>query len=288
MGGWPTAVSRAGQLLDDWRARHPRDPLALWLLADYHLVRNEFESAADAAREGQRLAPDNPELALRLGRALDGLGRHEEALRAFDRSLELRPALPAHSMRARCLGLHLGQRERGLRELAEADRQVPLNSRRSEDWWEFAIAYGELGAPVKYTIRINDAWVREMPGSSFAYFSRGMCRLWEARDYRGAVDDCTRALELGSIFPPLYSTRAEAHVRLEHFDEALADMESLIHGPLLPADRRGPDPGTGDVAGLRTPAEGPAPGAARPAPTRRTGPSTRRGPRPCGPWPTAR
>ncbi len=70
IGDWPAVMARGKHLLDEWHERHPRDPLALLLLADYHLWRNEFGPAVEAARAGQRLAPDNHELVLRLARCL--------------------------------------------------------------------------------------------------------------------------------------------------------------------------------------------------------------------------
>jgi tetratricopeptide (TPR) repeat protein len=230
LGGWPAVLARAKQHLDEWRARHPRDPLALWLLADYHLLLSEFGAAADAAQEGQRLAPDNPEIALRLGRALDGLGRHEEALRAFDRSLELKPTLWAHAARADCLGLHLGQKDRALRDLREAESQVPVGARRNEDWKVSLRTYRDLGA-TDDVMRVSDAWVAASPRSAYAYHSRGSMRTW-VRLHPGAVDDFTRALELGNPGQPLiYFTRARAHFRLGHVDEALADIDRQIQGP---------------------------------------------------------
>jgi serine/threonine protein kinase/Flp pilus assembly protein TadD len=230
LGGWPSALARAKGHLDDWRRRNPRDPLALWLLADYHLLRGEFESAAEAAREGQRLAPDNPEIALRLGQALDGVGRHEEALRAFDRSLELRPTLRAHAARAKCLALHLGQKERALLDLAEADRQVPVSARRTEDWTAYLGAYGELWQNHDVS-RVCAAWVAASPRSSYAYYARGEQRLFTLGDSPGAVEDFSRALELGNPGSLIYWERAIAHDVLGHFDEALADIDRHIQSP---------------------------------------------------------
>jgi serine/threonine protein kinase/Flp pilus assembly protein TadD len=231
LGGWQKVLPRAKQHLNAWLARHPRDPLALWLLAEYHLRQNDIGAAVDAAREGQRLAPDNPEIALLLGRALDGLGRHEEALRAFDRSLELKPTLRAHAARANCLGRHLGQKDRALRDLREADSQTPVGARRNEDWLESIRTYRELGA--SDAVRVCDAWIAASPRSVYAYYARGNHRTW-GRTHPGAVDDLTKVLELGnSELAGIYWGRAVAHFRLGHFDEALADIDRHLQAPAL-------------------------------------------------------
>jgi tetratricopeptide (TPR) repeat protein len=229
VSGGPAILARAKGHLDEWRARHPSDPLVLWLLAEYHLGRGEFGAAVDAAREGQRLAPDNAEIRLRLGRALDGLGRHEEALRAFERSLELKPTLLAHADRARCLGVHFGHKDQAIRALVEAERQMPAGARRSEDWGECAGVYKELGATGEQS-RVYDAWVAALPKSTIPYARRAQERLYSYGNPQGAVDDLTRAMKLGSRDMLLYQMRSRAHTRMGHFDEALADIDREIQG----------------------------------------------------------
>jgi serine/threonine protein kinase/Flp pilus assembly protein TadD len=232
-GSWPAVSAQAKRHLDEWRAGNPLDPLALWLLADYHIWRSEFGAAVDAAREGQRLAPDNPEISFRLALSLDGLGRHEEAIQAYDRSLELRPTLRTHAWRAMCLGLHLGQMEQARREFSQADRTIPPDTRRVEDWRGYMHARGTLGIVEPAGRNVAEELVRAAPRDPASYWWRAGGQVWSGRDYRGAVDDYTRALELGSLDGTVYMWRARAWAALEQFDKALADLDTVIRGPAL-------------------------------------------------------
>ncbi|MBQ9479346.1 MAG: tetratricopeptide repeat protein, partial [Selenomonadaceae bacterium] len=60
-----------------------------------------------------------------------------------------------------------------------------------------------------------------------AYYWRGLSRL-DAKDYRGAVVDFTRLLELDKDDEEIYFYRGLAHYNLKHHREALADFDACI------------------------------------------------------------
>jgi tetratricopeptide (TPR) repeat protein len=75
----------------------PRDPVATSGLASLALARHEFRKALVLSRRARALAPGIVLNYGLVGDALVELGRYDEAFRAFDRMVSLKPNLPSYS-----------------------------------------------------------------------------------------------------------------------------------------------------------------------------------------------
>lgn len=62
---------------------------------------------------------------------------------------------------------------------------------------------------------------------STCYANRGICFLKQGK-YADTIKECTKALELNPEYLKAVIRRGEAHEKLEHFDEAIADMEIIL------------------------------------------------------------
>jgi len=78
------------------RAR-PDDPNALLGLGSLALIRHEFRSAFDYGQEAMRRLPGSARPYGVIGDALVELGRYDEAFRAFDQMISLRPSLASYA-----------------------------------------------------------------------------------------------------------------------------------------------------------------------------------------------
>ncbi|KAI4354433.1 hypothetical protein L6164_003294 [Bauhinia variegata] len=73
--------------------------------------------------------------------------------------------------------------------------------------------------------------VPEVPSSveirSICHSNRGVCFLKMGK-YDNTVKECTKALELNPGYVKALVKRGEAHEKLEHFEEAIADMKKIL------------------------------------------------------------
>jgi tetratricopeptide (TPR) repeat protein len=76
--------------------RSPDDPFARYSLAMGHRSAGQGEEAVRQFEELARRKPDYVATYLMWGQTLEGLGRHEEAARAYDRGVEVARAAGNH------------------------------------------------------------------------------------------------------------------------------------------------------------------------------------------------
>ncbi|KAL2336694.1 hypothetical protein Fmac_011140 [Flemingia macrophylla] len=71
----------------------------------------------------------------------------------------------------------------------------------------------------------------DMPSSgeirSICHSNRGVCFL-KLGKYENTIKECTKALELNPVYVKALVRRGEAHEKLEHFEEAIADMKKIL------------------------------------------------------------
>ncbi|TKY71559.1 Tetratricopeptide repeat protein 1 [Spatholobus suberectus] len=71
----------------------------------------------------------------------------------------------------------------------------------------------------------------DMPSSveirSICHSNRGVCFL-KLGKYDSTIKECTKALELNPVYVKALVRRGEAHEKLEHFEEAIADMKKIL------------------------------------------------------------
>ena len=75
----------------------PTDPLAVTGLGSLALIRHDFRAALAIGRRAQRLAPSSARTHGVVGDALLELGRYEEAFRAFERMVALKPSIASYA-----------------------------------------------------------------------------------------------------------------------------------------------------------------------------------------------
>ncbi|XP_014498274.1 tetratricopeptide repeat protein 1 isoform X1 [Vigna radiata var. radiata] len=62
---------------------------------------------------------------------------------------------------------------------------------------------------------------------SICHSNRGVCFL-KLGKYDNTIKECTKALELNPVYVKAFVRRGEAHEKLEHFEEAIADMKKIL------------------------------------------------------------
>ncbi|XP_050212956.1 uncharacterized protein LOC126664554 isoform X2 [Mercurialis annua] len=82
-----------------------------------------------------------------------------------------------------------------------------------------------------YELALEVAPENEIPSSaelrSNCHLNRGVC-FFKLGKYEDTIKECTKALELNSSYIKALVRRADAHEKLEHFEEAIADMKKIL------------------------------------------------------------
>lgn len=151
-----------------------------------YLLAHRFDRAEPDFREAVRLAPEDPENQAGYGQALSGLGRYGESIVSFDRALALAPD-DVRFLAARCWA-RAGEGHDLAGALTDCNRAVDL-------------------APTLAGPRAN----------------RGLVRL-KQQNWRAAIQDYTRALDLDALMPSALFGRGYAYARLADMDQARADI----------------------------------------------------------------
>ena len=186
------------------------------------------------------------------------LGRHEEALADYDRSIELDPT-KCHVYKQRGASYrNLGRYEEAL---ADYDRSIELDPTQSSTYHHRAFAHSGLGhhnealADFDETIRLApepSPDMYECRGDSYATLGRHEEALadydrsieldpthWHVYKQRGAsyttlgrheeaLADYDRSIELDPTQWYVYKRRGSAHFELGYYDEALADISKAV------------------------------------------------------------
>ena len=122
----------------------PRDALAVTGLGSLALIRHDFRAALALGRKAQRLAPSSARGYGVVGDALLELGRYEQAFRAFERMVALRPSIASYARIAYAREL-LGDL-RGARAAMQLAADAAFGQREPAAWANVELAKLELRA----------------------------------------------------------------------------------------------------------------------------------------------
>lgn len=193
-------------------------------------------------------------------RAMEKLGRRSRFARAlsdFDEAAELCPhSDDVHSARAYALQNFPGQERRALESFTQAVKLNPRNANALIERAEYLITNPhlmvdpkELDGKGRGKRKIDAAELGEMIANRFpaaskelegdlskaleirknalAFFLRGSLRGSALRDYEGAIQDLSEAIELEPLDPDYYEARAAVHEAFGHDDRADRDRERI-------------------------------------------------------------
>ena len=147
------------------------------------------------------------------------MGNLDEALKAFDKAVELDPSPSVLANRAQ-LYTHLKRYDDAI---ADCDKAIKLDPNNYFAYNNRAIA--EMGKPdlQDKCIADLDKTLELKPDMAMAHQSRGKMRL-EKGDLEGAKADLDKSIELSPKEASAYSTRAAMFWRMKDKDKAIADI----------------------------------------------------------------
>ena len=183
----------------------------------------KYEEALRAFDKAIELKPDYPLAWYNKGLTLGELGKYEEALRAYDKAIELKPDYPlAWFSKGYALG-ELGKHEE---ELRAYDKAIELKPDDPDAWFNKGVALGELG---KYeeALRAFDKAIELKRDDPPAWNNKGIA-LGELGKYEEALRAYDKGIELKPDYPPAWYNKGIALGKLGKHEEALRAYDKAI------------------------------------------------------------
>lgn len=168
----------------------PDSPYAHYNLGVHFANQEEFEPAIERFKATVQLKPDHAAAMGSMGRALDRLGRTEEALTWYGQALQVRDDLPAiHRWYALALE-KVGRADEAAKHFRAAARYEPRSSQQDRDVGMELIHAGQLDAAVPYLLSA----VRAEPANADLRYNLGLAlaRLNRFVEAMPHLDECVR------------------------------------------------------------------------------------------------
>ena len=184
---------------------------------------SDYRSAFSIWQDTAIKAPANPRAWTNLGRAIRQTGPADEAVRCFNRALELKPDYADAYVNRAFVFARVGRSDLAIRDYSKAIQSQPgwplaYNSRGK--------VYADLGRLAEAE-RDYDEAIKLQPDYAIAYVNRGNVRA-EAGRGDDALADYDQAIALQPDFAEVYCNRADARDGAGRFAEAVQDYARAI------------------------------------------------------------
>jgi tetratricopeptide (TPR) repeat protein len=202
----------------------PQRAYDLFIHADGLFAQGRRTEAIAAYTEGLVFAPEAVYAYVQRGLALQENGHIQEAIRDYDRAIELDSTYgPAYYGRG--WARHYLHDFAG--ELADAQRGLTLDPDRPGMYWRrIGAAYHGLKQHTK-SIAMYDRVIELHPDDEGTIYNRALV-FQEVGDYQRALADYQRALVLDPGWDRVFINRAQCYVKMKLFDLAAADVAEFL------------------------------------------------------------
>lgn len=209
--------------LDAARKLNPNDADTCNLLSLLHLAQDRLAEALRLNDDALAMGDDSGLFYANRGQILYRLGRTEEALSAFQKSLELHPKLAAGYSGRGTVRSKMKQYESAIEDFTRA---IELDPSHLDAYTGRALAYDDQGEYRKAIANYTEA-LRLKPAEPTALTLRSRCYR-KLGEYQAALDDCNRAVELDPKDPILFFDRGRVYQNLMQHVKAIEDFNRAI------------------------------------------------------------
>jgi tetratricopeptide (TPR) repeat protein len=213
-----------------------RDDEALiceWLKkGDEYYLADRYEEAVPCFQQVLEINPKNLNVLRKLDVALGNLGRYEEAISSFERSIDFSHYDPAWAWSNRGRGLaDLGRHEEAI---ASYERAIELKPDSNVNWSNRGIALANLGR-YEEAIASYERSIELKPDSNVNWSNRGIALARLGR-YEKAIASYDRAIEIKPDLREAWTNRGIAkgnlhgyHAEINAYHEAFQHIKSDTH-----------------------------------------------------------
>lgn len=203
----------------------PEDTDALYNLARLYYNENNLEKALSYAELADRLAdePGDDLISCLLGLVYEALGRSEDAIKAYEKSLSLNLDQPD-------IGLFLGQlytKQQDYPKTIELYRKLlEVNPNHLALNYEISLCLAKVG-DWEETIRYCKKVTELDPAFSKAYNQLGLAYYCTER-LQEAVDTYQKALEIDPTYATVHNNMAYTYEKMQQYDKAITKFKDYL------------------------------------------------------------
>jgi len=199
-----------------------KDAEGLFYLGNAFCDRELFKSGIGCYDESLKLK-EYAEVYNNRGVAYAKLNKYEQAIKDYDRAIELNPAL-AEVYNNR--GITYAELNKYDQAIEDYDKAIELNPNYADAYNNRGITYTKLN---KYEQAIEDynRAIELKPNLAEVYNNRGVAYA-KLNKYERAIKDYGKAIELNPNYADAYNNRGNAYMELNKYEQAIKDYDRAI------------------------------------------------------------
>ena len=217
-------MTQAEQASRELLRSYPQSLLVINFLAAALQAQGKSDQALQAYDRSIQLKPDDAKTYDNRGLTLKALGRLQEAVQSYEKAIQLQPDFAQAYYN---LGIALQQLEQ--LELAAASFTMAIRLKP-----DFAEAYINRGnaeinlGELEHAVKSYEQAIRLKPDCAEVYLCRANA-LRELGQLQEALSSCDQAIQLKADFAEAYQARGDAHRALGQLQAAIQSYEQAIH-----------------------------------------------------------
>ena len=217
-------MTQAEQASRELLRSYPQSLLVINFLAAALQAQGKSDQALQAYDRSIQLKPDDAKTYDNRGLTLKALGRLQEAVQSYEKAIQLQPDFAQAYYN---LGIALQQ----LEQLALAAASFTMAIRLKPDFAEAYINRGNAEINIgelEHAVKSYEQAIRLKPDCAEVYLCRANA-LRELGQLQEALSSCDQAIQLKADFAEAYQARGDAHRALGQLQAAIQSYEQAIH-----------------------------------------------------------
>ncbi len=200
----------------------PNNPKAYILKGKIYMNLNKYENGLKSFLRGIKLGEKSIEIYYGVARAYKELYIFDDALKYYNKALEMEPTAKSHYLLAKCL-YSMGQKEYAIEIY---DKAIKINPNYVEAYFNKGICLSNLNLKEE-AINMYNKTIELNPNFVDAYFQRGYC-YYNLKKYQKAMQEMNKVLELDPNYYQAYYEKGFCFQKMKRYEEAIIEISKAI------------------------------------------------------------
>ena len=200
----------------------PNNPKAYLLKGKIYMNLNEFEKSLNSFLKSHKLGETGIEILYGIARAYKELYKFDEALKYYNKALEMDPSAKSYYLYAKCL-YSMGKKEYAIEIYNKA---IQINPNYLEAYFNKGVCLSNLNFKEE-AINMYNKTIELNPNFVDAYFQRGYC-YYNLKQYQKAMIEMNKVLQLDPNYYQAYYEKGFCFQKMKRYEEAIIEISKSI------------------------------------------------------------
>ena len=200
----------------------PNNPKAYILKGKIYMNLNKYENGLNSFLRGIKLGEKSIEILYGVARAYKELYQFDDALKYYNKALEMEPTAKSHYLLANCL-YSMGKKEHAIEVY---DKALKLNPNYIDVYFHKGVCLSNLNMKEE-AINMYNKTIQLNPNYVDAYFQRGYC-YYNLTKYQKAMQEMNKVLELDPNYYQAYYEKGFCFQKMKRYEEAIIELSKAI------------------------------------------------------------